>query len=488
MAYNDAREWIDTLEKEGELARINTKVDWDLEMGGITQHVFDKGGPALLFENIKDHEDSFCRKFLTASLSTYPRIALMLGVDKSTPYRELIQIYRERVKKPVNPKEVPTGPVKENILKGDDIDLTALPVPKWHHRDGGRYMGTFDGVVTRDPETGWINIGLYRRMIHDKRHSGINVPTGQHIWLHWRKYRKMGKPMPIAMINCWDPVLPAVACSPQPPEVCEYDIMGALRQEPVELVKCETNDLLVPANCELVLEGEVCTNFDEFKLEGPFGEYTGYYNGERDMKPVFTVNCITHRNDPILQGTLEGVPINEDHRIESVNHSAIVWDRLDERMPGVTGVNVDPSTGWANVYVQIDNTYLGQVSHVATGIWSLPLSFMVGNNVWVFDQDIDIYDLNQVMWGFAYRCDYKRDIHAFPHNISPLDPRTHPDTRTRVAINKGWRVLFDCTKPVDWPRSDKWFGEKFAPVARVDDQTMETVQKRWDEYGIKLPD
>jgi 4-hydroxy-3-polyprenylbenzoate decarboxylase len=150
----------------------------------------------------------------------------------------------------------------------------------------------------------------------------------------------------------------------------------------------------------------------------------------------------------------------------------------------VTGVNVDASTGWANVFVQIDNTYQGQVSQVACGIWSNPLSFMVGNNVWVVDQDVDIYDLGHVMWAFAYRCDYQKDIHAFPGSISPLDPRTHPDDRTRVAINKGWRVLFDCTKPLDWKRTPKWFGEKFAPLAAADEESLAKVRARWSEYGI----
>jgi UbiD family decarboxylase len=484
MVIKDARHWLEVLEKEGELARIKTKVDWYLEIGAIAEEVFRKEGPALLFENIKDHENTFCRKFFTASLSTYPRIALMMGLPKDTPYPELIKVHRARMKKPIPPVIVKTGPVKENILMGDEVDMTALPAPHWHKRDGGRYVGTFDGVVTKDPETGWINVGLYRRMIHDKRHIGISVPTGQHIWQHFRKYKKMGKPMPVAVVNNWAPCLPAIACCPLPPQANEYDYMGALRQEPVELVKCETNDLLVPASAEIVYEGEISTDMSEFRMEGPFGEYTGYFASTSHLAPVFTVNCITFRNDPILQGTMEGIPINEDHRIESVNHSSVVWDRLDERMPGVTGVNVDASTGWANVFVQIDNSYLGQVYHVACGIWSNPLSFMVGNNVWVVDQDVDIYDLGQIMWAFAYRCDYKRDIHAFPGNISPLDPRTHPDERTRIAINKGWRVLFDCTKPVDWQRTPKWFGEKFAPLAAADEETLAKVRARWDEYGI----
>lgn len=484
MAIKDFRHWLEILEKEGEVARVTEKVDWDLEIGAIVEETYRIGGPALLFENIKDHEDTFCRRFHSAALSTYPRIALMMGLPKDTPYRELIKVHRERMKKPVDPVIVDSGPVKENIMRGDDVDMTAFPAPKWHERDGGRYIGTFDGVVTKDPDTGWTNVGLFRRMVHDKRRIGCSVPTGQHIHRHFRKYRKMGKPMPIAVVNNYIPALCAISCCPIPPEEDEYKYIGALNGAPVELVKCETNDIMVPANAEIVYEGELTTDFDEFEWEGPFGEYTGYFTSQRQKAPVFKVNCITHRNDPVLQGTMEGVPINEDHMIESVNHSSILWDRLAERIPGVTGVNVDASTGWANVFVQIDNHYMGQVAQVANGIWSMPLSFMVGNNVWVVDEDIDIYDLNQMMWAFAYRCDYKKDIHAFPGSISPLDPRVHPDDRTRVAINKGWRVLFDCTKPLDAKRTEHWFNEKFAPLAIAGEEITKKVRSQWEKYGI----
>ena len=200
MGFKDLREWIVKLEQEDELARVTTKVDWDLEIGGIVQEVFDRGnGPALLFENIKDHENTMSTKLFTASLSNYSRVALMLGVSKDTPYPELIKIWRERSKKPVKPLIVDSGPCKENVLKGDDVDLFQFPVPKWHERDGGRYIGTFDGVVTKDPDSGWMNVGLYRQMIHDKNNTGLTIPTGQHVWMHWRKNKKEKKNLPVAV-------------------------------------------------------------------------------------------------------------------------------------------------------------------------------------------------------------------------------------------------------------------------------------------------
>jgi 4-hydroxy-3-polyprenylbenzoate decarboxylase len=234
MANKDLREWIAKLEQEGELARIKTKVDWNLEIGAVARENMDRSGPALLFENIKDHEGTLCKRLFTCSLSSYSRIALMLGLPKDTPYRDLIKIWRERTKKPIKPVIVKTGPCKENILKGDDVDLFQFPTPHWQKLDGGRYMGTFHGVVTKDPETGWTNVGMYRQMIHDKNTTTMSVAQGQHIWFHWRKYRPKGKNVPIAVAIGWDQVLPAVSAAPVATGMDEYDIMGALRQEPVE--------------------------------------------------------------------------------------------------------------------------------------------------------------------------------------------------------------------------------------------------------------
>jgi len=490
MAYENLKEWISTLEREGELARVKAKVDWDLEIGGITQEVFDKEGPALLFENIKDHEDTLCRRLFTGSLATYSRVALMMGLPKDTPSQELIRVYMERLEKPVKPELVKTGPVKQNIVTGDKVDLFQFPAPKWRHLDGGRYIGTCDGVVTKDPESGWVNIGLYRRQILNKNQTGITIIPGQHNWMHWRAHRKLGKKkMPVAMVNGWDPVLPMIACSPQAPGVCEYDIMGAIRQKPVELVKCETVDLEVPANAQIVIEGEINLDFDSFQSEGPFGEFQGYYGSLESKKPVVTWNCVTYQDDPILQGTLEGIPINEDHTMESINLSALCWKTLNERMRGVLGVNVDRGTGWTNAFVQIDNSYMGQVQQVATGIWCNDWAFQVAKNIMVVDEDIDIFDLKKISWAFATRVYPPRDIIQFPGSVLVTDPSVHPKDRVGLkgqTTYMGVRLLIDATKYLGNPRHEAWHGERFAPVARQDDETMERVRKRWPEYGIAL--
>jgi UbiD family decarboxylase len=484
MAINDLREWISVLEKEGELARVKTEVDWDLEIGGVLRETMDRKGPALLFENIKDYKDTICTKLFCGSLATFSRIALMMGLAKDTPYKELIQVWRERVKKPVKPVVVATGPCKENILKGDDVDLFQFPTPHWEKLDGGRYIGTFHGVITKDPDTGWENAGVYRQVIHDKNSTSMSVAQGQHIWMHWRKYRRKGQNLPLAVAIGWAPMLPAIAAASVPDGVDEWDIMGALRQEPVELVKCETVDLRVPASAEIVLEGEVITDVKTFKNDGPFGEFTGHY-GLPSMRPVFKVNCITFRNDPILQGTITGLPILEDHQIASVGHSAMVWNMLEERMLGITGVNCDPSTGYTNTIVQIDNSYYGQVQQAAANIWGSKFAIDLGKNIIVCDTDVDIWDLNQVFWALAYRVDPTRDIIQYPGMIHALDPIAHIKDRLSAGGNKGTRLLIDATKSIDRPRADEYGGGRFPLVAYPDDDTMNKVRKNWDKYGIK---
>lgn len=483
MAYRDLREWIATLEKAGELARVTTEVDWYLEIGGVLRENMERQGPALLFENIKDYQQTIGTRFLSGSLATFSKVALMLGLPKDTPYKELIRVWRERARKPIKPVLVETGPCKENILKGDAVDLYQFPVPHWQKLDGGRYIGTFHGAISKDPDTGWENVGMYRQVIHDKHSTSMSVAQGQHIWMHWRKYRPKGQNMPMAIAIGWDQTLPAVAAAPVPDGVDEWDIMGALRQEPVELVQCETVDLRVPATSEIVLEGELLTDVTTFKNDGPFGEFTGHY-GLPSLRPVLKVNCMTFRDDPILQGTLEGLPINEDHTISAVSHSAMVWNLLEERMPGVTGVNCDPSTAYTNTMVQIDNSYYGQVQQVAANIWGSKFALDVGKNIIVCDTEVDIWDLRRVFWALAYRVDPTEDLIQYPGMIHALDPIVHFKDRIGSGGNKGTRLLIDATKSILKPRAAEYNGGRFAITAYPDEETMNKVRKNWNRYGI----
>ena len=246
-AFGDMRGWIDALRAQGELQEIGAEVDWNIELGTIMRLAQGPGtGKALMFNNIKDYNKptTRCRRLFGSSLNSYRRIAMMMGLPPDTHPRELVKIGRTLLTGSIPPKIVATGPVKENIVTGKDIDLFELPVPYWNRLDGGRYLLTYGGVVTRDPETGVMNVGVYRGMVADRDHIPILMWRAQHIGHHFTAWQNGGKAeMPIAVAIGWEPSLAFTGGSPVPKGMCEYDVIGAIRGAPVELVKCETNDL-----------------------------------------------------------------------------------------------------------------------------------------------------------------------------------------------------------------------------------------------------
>ncbi len=489
MAFSDLREWLSFLENKSQLHRINAPVHWDEELGAVTRKALDQKLPALLFENIKDHQDTDCRRVFVSSLSNYDRVAWMLGLTEGTSAREIIQTVRERSKNPIKPLRVEEGPVKENIKLGKDIDLLKLPIPKWNPLDAGRYLMTFGGVVTKDPDTGIHNVGLYRCQVIDENTLGILMHPDKHHGRHFAKYAERNEPMPVALVLGWDQVLPFCAAAPYSHQVSEYDMMGAFRQRPVELIRCETIDLEVPASAEIVIEGFISTDPSDFVMEGPFGEFTGYYAGEKGLKPSIKVSCITYRNNPIFQGTLEGKPIVEDNVVESVNLSAYAWNTLDAMgIPDVTDVYCPLATGFGtNIRVQIKKGFQGHAKQVAAGLFAVQAGCF--KNVIVVEEDIDIHDPIQVEWAFAYRVDAKEDgIVIFPgFPGSGLDPSTPPDIKDpHVHGRARWnRLLIDATR--DWrfvPR-EQWAGHRYPPVVWYSDEMDQLTAKRWNEYGFK---
>jgi UbiD family decarboxylase len=492
MAYTSMREWIETLEQEGELAKIKAEVDWDEEIGGICRQVYNmkENGPALLFENIKGYQEkdgNAGRKMFAGSLTTVRRIALMLGLPKNTHPSEVIRTVRDRIKNPVRPVIVKSGPVKENIKKGDKVNLFEFPVPKWHPFDPGRYMGTFCGIVTKDPITGWVNIGNYRQQILDKNTLGNLISFFKHWGHHYAEYIKMGKPMPVAVVFGWDPVLTFTSCTPYPAGFSEYDAMGALRGKPVELVKCETIDLEVPASAEIVIEGLMPVERDSYRIEGPFGEFPGYYTGKPTLRPVLNVQCITHRNDPIFQGTFEGPSPNEDSTCGSVVISTVALESLQKMgIPGIIDAYCPPCVGnGTSVRVKIRKMYAGHAKQIAACLFAATTTtFKI---VTVVEEDIDIHDSDSVEWAVIYRVDPKEDIIVFPGLPgSALDPSSNPEWHERKGMIAGlWnRCLIDATRTWRFGIRDEWRGEHFPPVANPSEEMTERVIARWEEYGL----
>ncbi|HLB12651.1 MAG TPA: UbiD family decarboxylase, partial [Dehalococcoidia bacterium] len=334
MAFSSIRQFIDALESTGDLVRVHQEVDWDLELGAIMRRSFETGGPAALFQRVKDYPDF---QVLGGPLGTYRRLAVALGLDPSSSYSTILQEYEERLDNRIMPTVVRGGVCKENVLLGDDADIYRLPVPMLHDGDGGRYF-TCHFVAAKDPDSNWTNWGLYRLMIHNHRHmGGLVLPFGDMGSIFYNKYVPKNRPMPVAIVIGADPLSYATSMIPLPSGISEVEYAGALRQEPVELVKCETNDILVPANAEIVIEAELLPNVTV--LEGPFGEYTGYRTAPRMPRSVYRLKAITHRDDPIFTTTCNGLP-TDDHLVLALGMAAEIKKLLRQHKVPATEVYV----------------------------------------------------------------------------------------------------------------------------------------------------
>ncbi len=460
MAYKDFRQFLNKLDAEGELLRIKDEVDWEEEIGAISKRLIDKetrgvNAPAVLFENITGYPGA---SFFTNTIASYRRYALALGLPKDTPIRDIIETYRQRAKNPVKPKIVKSGPCKENILKGKDVDLFKFATPKWHAKDGHRYIGTFHSCIMKDPESDWTNWGMYRMGIHDKNSTGIWINLGQHCWIIYEKYKAMGKPMPMAVAIGQDPTHAIVAASPFDEGVSEVDMAGALRQEPVELVKAETNDLLVPANAEIILEGEVPP--DETRMEGPFGEAAGYYGGAKFPKPVFHVKCITHRNNPIHTGSMESTPCTDDSINWSTAATALLKNHVIDnlKIPGVKDLFFNPyAFGVGMCIVSAKRVMSGLPMVIASAIWCHHNSFISVAASWVIvvDEDVDPTNFNEVIWAMTTRCDPQRGIQIIKDRGNALALVPTVPWIDRAKLQKGGSsILIDAGFPYDWKISD----------------------------------
>lgn len=492
MGAKDFRAWLDLLGNNGQLVEINQEVDWKYEIGCLIRRIFDipGGGPAVLFKRIKGYHNKAGKKFFAGSFSSYQRIALAMGLPPDTSYKDLVFSYIKGIEHPLRPILVNTGPCKEVICKGKQVNLLNFPVPYLHPLDGGRYIGTFHLVVTKDPETGIQNVGMYRMMVHDRKHLGTLFLSRQDWEVHFRKWGAQGKKMPIAV--CFSPpqvvLLTAVAKLPHPPD--EFAYAGGLAGEPIKLVKCETVDLEVPADCEIVCEGYVDFDPTTFRLEGPFGEYMGYMAGKPVRRPVVEINCVTHRKDPILQGTLEGRPVpgaNEDHYVSSIITSVYAYRLLKEHKFDVVGVCAPLSAnGYNKVIIAIRQQRQGEAMQIASLLWGSSTSFFRFKEVIVVDEDIDVYNPGMVEFAVATRVDPIHDIKivdGFPG--IPLDPRIHPSEKQPWMGGGRWsRVCIDATRPFTWPAEESWGGKRFPPVQHWPDEVEDLIDAKWEKYGL----
>ncbi|MFH1002517.1 MAG: UbiD family decarboxylase [Chloroflexota bacterium] len=301
--FNDLREFISKCEEIGEYQLIEG-ADTEREIGALSLLISEKpNSPLLLFDKIKGHQPGY--RVVSNVFTTPRRTALGMGLPMDLKGIDLVKAFRGRMKAGIPlipPVEVDSGPALENIQTGDDVDLLKFPSPQWNELDGGPYIGTGQMTVFRDPDDDWINVGVYRVQVHDKKTCTIHTVESHHLDIIQKRYWNKGKSVPVVVTCGQDPISWLGANWSAPWGTCEYDIAGGWRGSPIEVIKGKLTGLPFPATSEIVLEGELVPPAVETRLEGPFGEWPGYFATGKVARPAFRVKAVMHRNDPIIQG------------------------------------------------------------------------------------------------------------------------------------------------------------------------------------------
>jgi 4-hydroxy-3-polyprenylbenzoate decarboxylase len=442
MAYKDLRAFIKLLEKKKQIVRIKDKVSSELEITEFSDRAVKNKGPALFFENVENSEfpvvtnlfgtmERMCLALETESLDAIAeRITELLEpkpplkfIDKIKMLPKLMELSK------IFPKIVKNAPCKDVILKGDDIDLFKIPILKTWPLDGGKFI-TLPLIFTKDPETGIRNVGMYRIQIYDKSTTGMHWHPHKHGSKHLKKAKERNQKLEVAVAIGSCPAVIYSATAPLPDDVDEMIFAGFIRKQPVELVKCETVELEVPANSEFVIEGYVDPN--ELKMEGPFGDHTGYYS-LADMYPVFHVTCITHRKDAIYPATIVGKPPMEDAYLGKATER-IFLSLLKKTLPEIVDINLPVEGGFHNfAFVSINKQYPAHAEKIMHALWGLG-QMMFTKVIVIFDSNVNVQDMKEVLWRLGNNIDPKRDTYFVN---GPVDALEHASSLPFVGSKMG---------------------------------------------------
>ena len=478
----DIREWLDRAEGINELIQIDKPVDRDEEMSAITYLVAKQDpSPAILFENPKGFEDSpIGARMLWNILGPSPkRIALTIEEPPETPTLELIRRLKDKMKDRIPPREVPAteAPVYENTLAGEDIDLEQLPIPRHWPLDGGRYAGTADAVFTRDPDSGYLNVGTYRMMLQGKREVGLYLSPGKDARLHITRYWEKGEDVPVAAAWGIDPLFMLVGSQTFPKNVSEYEFAGGIKGEAIPVVRAETSDLLLPANAELVVEGVIRPN--SVKTEGPFGEFPGYYGRPEAGCPLVEVTRVHHRTHPVLTNAIMAdYPSCEQSGFFAIIRSARIWDDLDKLgIPGVQGVYAHPAGagGFGMTVISLEQRYAGHAAQCLALAAQVPGGAYYTKWIIAVDEDIDPTDMDQVIWAMSSRCNPIEDIDVLRNTWSTwLDPTQNPPEERPY----GSKALINACK-------EHRYLPVFSKRTTLRREMYDQVAGRWKELGLR---
>ena len=468
--YDSLRDWIDLIRAElpaSEL-RVVPGASSEADIGEITEMIdHTTGSPCVLFDNIPGFADG---RVIVNCNGTIARQAITLGLDPATISHEtLLRFWSDMLEglQPVPTREVASGPILENVQRGDEVDLTRFPAPIWHPHAGGRYIGTASVNIIADPDSDWINAGTYRNQVFDRNHLGVHISPGKHGQLIRQKYFERGERVPVVVLVGCDPLIFMAACSEAPRfGMSEFEWAGAVRGAPIEVIRGEVTGLPIPAHAEIAIEGFI--DPVERRSEGPYGEAYGYYSEAITAAPFMTVERVYFRNDPIILGCPQGKPPHEDNRFGAYLRSTVVRKELEGAgVPQVTGVWIPPEAGNRGlVVVAIKQSYPGhatQASIVASQVGGVAY---LGRYTIVVDDDIDIYDMDDVWWAIMTRVDPERDVQMYTRGwAGPLDQAADPDHRGLSS-----RAVIDATTPWEWK-------DRFAePVVTVE-MARETREK-----------
>ncbi|OAT85544.1 menaquinone biosynthesis decarboxylase [Desulfotomaculum copahuensis] len=478
MAYQDLRAFITALEQRGWLKRITTGVDARLEIAEITDRVCKAGGPALLFENVRGYNIPV----LTNAFGSPERMQLALETaDLDHIGEELINILQppelpvtlfEKLKtlpklarlSSFIPRNVKSGPCQEVVVK-DNPSLDVFPVLTCWPGDGGPFI-TLPLVFTRDPQTGRRNVGMYRMQVYDSRTTGMHWHIHKDAAAHYRRVRE---PLPVAVAIGADPAVIYAATAPLPAGIDEMLFAGFLRKEPVELVRCVTVDLEVPARAEIVLEGYV--DPEETRLEGPFGDHTGYYS-LADQYPVFHLTCVTHRKDPVYPATIVGRPPMEDAYLGKATER-IFLPLMRLQLPEIVDMNMPFEGVFHNcVIVSIKKSYPGQAKKVMCALWGMGL-MMLAKLIIVVDAEVDVQNVSEVMWRVFNNIDARRDALIVD---GPLDALDH----SSPLPHYGGKLGLDATRK--WP--EEGHNREWPADIKMSTDIKELVDRKWQSYGF----
>jgi UbiD family decarboxylase len=467
-AKGNLREFIKQAESAGQLEIIQG-ADANLEIGALFELSFEKRyPPVLLFENIKNYPPGF-------RVVCNVRTAHFAAGDFNL---ETLRAFRRRQKEkqePIPPREVKSGPIFENVYEGDAVNCLQFPAPKWHAGDGGNYIGTECMVITRDPDSDWVNFGTYRVMVQDERTLSVFIESGKHGDVIRRKYWNRGEPCPMAICVGQAPILGATASTPARHGESEYGVAGGLIGKPIDVVLSKVSGLPIPADAEIVFDGFMPLPENDSRPEGPFGEWPGYFASNERPEPVLQVHAVYHRNDPIIVGWPPTKPTKLGGAAGSITRLAAIWNALEAAgVPEICGVWTLPGAGYrfASV-ISIKQLHAGHAKMAGLVAAGCGAGAYMTRMIIVVDDDIDITNAAEVMWALSTRWDPKTQTDIIDDCwTGHIDPRLPPEKREKGDVSMS-RIIMYAVRPFHWK-------EQYPRINEIPRAYEEEVRRKWE--------